>query len=510
MRNEESYFNLLDQSWIPVRMLDGRDQLLGVRATLRHAREIAAIEDASPLVVAALYRLLLAVLYRALQGPNSFDEARTLYREGLPIEKIDYYLERSYGRFWLFDQEQPFGQIATFDPKNWRAWTVLAAEHNADNAKVLFDHINVKSAGSIDAASAARWLLAAQTFSVSAGKSELSHTGTAPSATAAMVLPIGRDLHDTLIYSLVPQSRDIGADDLALWEREPESVTHLAAGITRPVAGYADRYTWNSRAVRLRASSTGRVEVLAFASGVGYAPNNDTDPMLGYRIDDKRGRLPVQFSQRGFWRDFDSLLPDGGDLAPLVMEHALGLARYLPQRSPSSVMVLGQSNEKAKIEFWRMERFVLPRALSSSGAVRVHLRVLLDKAEEGQRALWASTASYARDLLSRGERKPATADVSAFVRQTQVIEHYWSLLEPTFHRVLQNYGCDEDFDTIHARWLHAVKEALTLAWDSLRNAAPVGDAWNLRALVKAERPVRKAVAELSRKIMQLEHREEAV
>jgi CRISPR system Cascade subunit CasA len=81
MRNEESYFNLLDQSWIPVRMLDGRDQLLGVRATLRHAREIAAIEDASPLVVAALYRLLLAVLYRALQGPNSFDEARTLYRE---------------------------------------------------------------------------------------------------------------------------------------------------------------------------------------------------------------------------------------------------------------------------------------------------------------------------------------------------------------------------------------------------------------------------------------------
>ena len=90
----------------------------------------------------------------------------------------------------------PFGQIPTFEPKTWRAWTVLATEHNADNAKVLFDHIDIDAPGTISEAEATRWILATQTFSVSCGKSELSHTGTAPSATAAMVLPIGCDLQE--------------------------------------------------------------------------------------------------------------------------------------------------------------------------------------------------------------------------------------------------------------------------------------------------------------------------
>lgn len=507
--NEERHFNLIDAPWIPVRLADGRDVELGLRETLRRAREIAAIEDASPLVVAALHRLLLAVLYRALQGPTSRDAARALFRDGLPQEKVDAYLDQWHGRFWLFDPHHPFAQIPDFEPKNWRAWTVLAAEHNADNAKVLFDHVDVKAAGSIDPAAAARWLLATQTFSVSAGKSELSHTGTAPSATAAIALPLGRDLHDSLLFALVPQGRDIAVDDLPLWEREPESVTHLAEGIERSVAGYADRYTWRSRAARLRATLKRQVDALAFASGVGYVAADDIDPMQGYRIEEKRGRLPMQFRERGFWRDFDSLLPDSGDLAPRVIEHALFLSRHQPERFPSSVMVLGQANNKAKIEFWRMERFALPRALIGTGAIRVHVRSLLDAAETRQRALWASCASYARDLLSRGERTPVPDDIRAFVRQTHAVEHYWSLLERSFHESLQSYADDEEFDAIRARWLAAVKDALTAAWTTLRDAAPASDAWTLRALVKAERPVRKALAELTGEISQTEPKKEA-
>ena len=154
--------------------------------------QIAAIEDPSPLVVAALHRFLLAVLYRALEGPTDIDQAKALFREGLPGERITAYLDKWRDRFWLFDEKYPFGQIPTFEPTTWRAWMVLAAEHNADNAKVLFDHVDVDAPGTISGGAAARWILATQTFSVSCGKSELSHTGTAPSATAAMAMPLGR------------------------------------------------------------------------------------------------------------------------------------------------------------------------------------------------------------------------------------------------------------------------------------------------------------------------------
>ena len=232
-----SRYNLIDEPWIPLRLLTGERVEWGIRDTLVRAAEVAVIEDPSPLVVASLHRLLLAVLYRALEGPTDINQAKGWFRSGIPVEKVEAYLERWRDRFWLFDARYPFAQIPTFEPRIWRAWTALAAEHNADNAKVLFDHIDVEIPGVATEGATARWLLATQTFSVSAGKSELSHTGTAPSATAAMVLPLGRNLHDTLLLALVPQNREILASDLPLWERPPESLDSLKSGAERAIVG---------------------------------------------------------------------------------------------------------------------------------------------------------------------------------------------------------------------------------------------------------------------------------
>lgn len=504
-----SRFNLIDEKWIPVRYPNGARDELGIRDALLRAKEIATIEDASPLVVAALHRFLLAVLYRALEGPTDIDQAKALFRDGLPGEKITAYLEKWRDRFWLFDDTFPFGQVPTFEPKTWRAWTVLAAEHNADNAKVLFDHVDVEAPGTISDAAAVRWLLATQTFSVSCGKSELSHTGTAPSATAALVLPLGRDLHDTLLLSLVPENREIHSGDLPLWERVPESLAILAEGIERAVTGFADRYTWRTRSISLKGSNSGRSGNLAFASGVGCTSMGQIDPMLGYRIDDKKGKLPIQFRDRGFWRDFDSLLPDASRLAPLVIEHAAALTRSNRERFPKSVMVLGQANNKAKIEYWRMERFALPGALAGNNSIRVHIRQLLADAEDAQRFLWAACASFARDLLSRGERKPAKEDVTKFVKQMAVTDWYWAVLESCFHEVLCDYTLDRDFEDIRWQWLKSVRDTLKTAWGQHRAHVSMGDAWAIRALVKAEAPVRRKLKEFDAEILKLEPKKEA-
>ncbi len=498
-----SRFNLIDEKWILVRFLDGSRGELGIQDILLQAKDITAIEDQSPLVVAGLHRFLLAVLYRALEGPTDIDQARKLFKDGLSKGKITAYLNKWRDRFWLYDEKYPFGQIPDFEPNTWRSWTVLAAEHNADNAKVLFDHVDVEVPGTISEAAACRWILATQTFSVSCGKSELAHTGTAPSATAAIVLPLGGDLQDTLLFALIPENREIANGDLPLWEREPESVERLRQGVKRASSGLADRYTWRIRSIRIAQNNFGRVEKLAFASGVEDSSADQVDPMLSYRIHDKHGKLPIQFRDRGLWRDFDSLLPDQSHLGPQVIEHALRLTRSNPGRFPRSVLVLGQANNKAKIEYWRMERFALPEALTGDRSIRTEIRQLLREAEDVQKCLWLACRSYARNLLSRGEREPDARDIKKFVAQMPTDSWYWSALEARFHEILQQYSLERDPEDIRCQWLRFVKDALSKAWEHHRNSVSMGDAWAIRALVKAEGPVRAKLKELDEEILKL-------
>lgn len=500
-----SRFNLIDEPWIPVRYPNGDRAELGIRDTLLGAKGITAIEDPSPLVVAALHRFLLAVLYRALEGPTDIDEARALFKAGIPGEKVVAYLEHWKQRFWLFDEQHPFFQTPTYTPKKeWRSWTVLAAEHNADNAKVLFDHIDVNDAGAISAAAAARWLLAAQTFALGGGNSELGYTSSAPSASAVMVLPVGRNLEDTLLLCLTPQNREVMRNDVPVWECGPYTVERLQAGITREVAGNAQLYTWPSRTIRLLDAPRGGVSQLAFAAGVKFGKQPFVDPMLAYRIDKKKGRLPRQFSERGLWRDFDSLLPDDAHLAPGVIEHAAALTRTQRERFPKSVTALGQANNKAKIEYWRMERYALPEALASDRCIRVEIRQLLSDTEDTQKALWQACRTYARNVLSRGERVPDGKDISKFVEQMPAISWYWSALEAAFHDVLRNYTLERDPDDIRCLWLNSVRNALSDAWAQHAASVSTGDAWAIRALVRAEGAIGKQLKALDEEIQKYE------
>jgi len=520
-----SRFNLIDEPWIPVRLPDGTRAELGIRDTLLRAKDLAVIEDPSPLVVASLHRFLLAVLYRALEGPTDIDQAKNWFKTGLPADKIKVYLDQWRERFWLFDEKCPFFQIPDFEPQTWRAWTVLAAEHNADNAKVLFDHIDVTRAYSVSPGKAARWLMATQTFSVSAGKSELSHTGTAPSATAAIALPFGLNLEDTLLLSLVPQNRAVFAQDLPVWERDVDSLATLKTGAERAISGYADRYTWRTRSIRLRSNETGNVNVLAFASGVENATKEASDPMLAYRIEEKQGRLPIQFKAHGLWRDFDSLLPDDAHLAPAVIEHAAAMSRFIRERAPRSVMVLGQASSKAKIEYWRMECHQLPANLVGNPNSRSEIRQLLEDAKKSGNTLESALRDWAKSMITKGDRdlqpdkwakgKWIPGDVSKAIGKLLPDASpasaltYWSRLEAAFHDTLRHYTLERDADDIRLDWLKAVRAALRDAWAQHAASVSTGDAWAIRALVRAEGAVGKQLKSLNEEIAKYEtHRKE--
>jgi CRISPR system Cascade subunit CasA len=159
--------------------------------------------------------------------------------------------------------------------------------------------------------------------------------------------------------------------------------------------------------------------------------------------------------------------------------------------------------EPTKIEFWRGERFVLPEVVANDGLARARLRELLDYAETAQHALWKASQSFARDLIGRGERKPAPEDVSAFVRQMTVTPAYWAMLEMRFHDLLKGYTMQRELNDVRAEWLSTIREALERAWRTHEIAVQFSDAWTIRALVKADRSVATELIRLGSEISQL-------
>lgn len=503
MSAESSRFNLIDKAWIPVvRKLDSKRVELGIREVLRQAKDIAVIEDPSPLVTAALHRFLLAVLYRALEGPSNIDQAKAWFKTGLPADKIDAYLERWRDRFWLFDETHPFGQNPNIPAKEIEPWMKLTAEHNATTNKVLFDHTDAKMPGERSFAECGRWLVSTMTFSLSGGRGYFP----SPSVNGLMCIPVGVNLHETLCYCLIDQNRAVIQGDIPLWERNPEKLPITSP--KRPPAGNADLYSWQARLVLLEACPTGGVAFVRFIAGLGHESTMPiTDPMLAYTTDKEKGRLTLRFREnRGIWRDFDSLLPGAGGEAPLTIQHSIRLAGRDPRLLPKSILTLGlrYTPPNANVDFWRMEAFEFPLALADTKEIREDIRQLLQVAEDSQQALWRACKSFARDLLSRGERDPDGKDISRFVEQMPVSAAYWSALEAEFHDVLRHYTFDSDPDAIRLDWLKTVRATLSDAWQRHAASVSTSDAWAIRARVRAEVHVNKQIGALNKEIKQYE------
>ena len=80
MKNPE--YNLLDEPWIPVRLLDGTITEVGLLELLRRTTDIADLACELPTQDMAIQRLLLAVAYRVAAPRDAHDWARQ-WDEGL-------------------------------------------------------------------------------------------------------------------------------------------------------------------------------------------------------------------------------------------------------------------------------------------------------------------------------------------------------------------------------------------------------------------------------------------
>ncbi|MDR7556564.1 MAG: type I-E CRISPR-associated protein Cse1/CasA [Armatimonadota bacterium] len=472
-------FDLLNQEWIPVTYAGGRGHV-GIREALLRAHELERIGPASPLAEAALHRLLLAVLHRALSGPAAPDAILDLHKVGrFPRDALDSYFQRWAGRFDLFSATTPFYQVPDLPDHEPSPWTKLLPELASGNNPTLFDHTFDEHPPSASPVEAVVALLVHQAFAPGGLIKRLGVTSgpAAPVAGAALFIPQGTTLFETLLLNLVPYEPE---GDEPIWERDPYRTADVAGGLARKIlSGRTRTYTWLSRAVRLLPEVDGTVRFMGYGPGVIHEPGPDLDPMCAYRRSDN-GLQPYTLSvERAFWRDFEAILPAHATWRqPATVDHA---RRFLRQTDRAALLfpltVVGQITRQAKVEDVRREAYPLSaRALEPDEAARIQEALKL--AAEIGNVLGRTGRILAAGLAAPGE-------VFEVTRSLPLQSTYWSELEVEFPRFLRQLTLDGARVALQ-RWKDAVSEAVHQAWGLTVRAIGAG-ARHLRAISEAER-----------------------
>ncbi|WP_105317431.1 type I-E CRISPR-associated protein Cse1/CasA [Thermus tenuipuniceus] len=474
-------FNLLEEPWIPVRE-GGRVREVSLRDALVRAPAIERIDTPSPLEEAALHRLLLAVLYRALPRLGDFWDALDLVERGeLDSKALEGYLSRFYDRFYLFHEEAPFLQIPDLPTKDPLPWAKLLPEMASGNNPTLFDHTTEENVPMTSYAQAARALLVHQAYAPGGLLKRLGVTSAedAPLARPAAFLVVGENLFQTLVLNLVPQ-KDPG---VPVWERSPLRTQDVAGHATKwPLQGAALVYAWPSRGVCLLDEGTG-VREMAYGPGVKPLEVGFHDPMVAHRLDAKGQVSPLRLSvEKSFWRDFSAMLPAAGESFPATLAHALRLAEELGLRR--ELRVLGQVSDQAKVLDVRREVYPLPQGFLSPVAEAL-LQKGLELAEEVGKELSGVARRVAQGLL--GDKDPE--ELRRFQDSLPLLRLYWAELDGRFPQFLEKLAGPGAMDF----WREEVRRAALRAWEETR--AFLGtEGRHLKALAEGERAMGSVLA----------------
>ena len=492
-------YDLRTQPWIPCVRNDGAAVTLSLQATLAEAHTLREPGGESPLVTAALYRLLLAVLHRVYAGPADPGAWGAIWdARQFDAARLNAYFDRWGDRFDLFHPERPFYQ-APDDRVKPKSVTALVHHVASGNNATLFDHHTDEGGLALTPPEAARMVVVAQTFGMGglSGIPGVAFTG-APWVGGIVLLVQGKTLFDTLVLNMLAYNENEKppcqrtSRDRPAWEQDdpfsPErQIPH----------GYLDYLTWQNRRVLLFPAETAN-GVLVREMTVAPALRLDAevyDPQKHYRIDKKLGHLALRFNEdRALWRDSAAIFEMRGDdyHPPLALKWLGQLQKYtsLNKADQQRMLALGMANDKAKVEFYRSEQWPLPLAYldEESGPVLVEaLKEITQTAENVSSQLWGAMRTLAQLLLCpesdlEGAHQPHPDDINAITRQWDVKRRYWSRLEIPFRRTLEFVPRDKGAAMID--WQQTLRRTAWNAFDSIAEDLS-NDPRALKAYVKA-------------------------
>jgi CRISPR system Cascade subunit CasA len=502
-----SDFNLIDEPWIPCIDLQGRGVEYGIRDTLLKAHELREICDDSPLVTVAIHRLLLAILYRAHEGPKDMSGWKEWFNIGFfkPDERIDDYLTKWRNRFFLFDDQYPFMQVGGLDLQIDKSDGLMRLVREAPDkgGRILFDHRMGTERPEYEPKQIARMILSAQSYSgtgiASAGKItqkgkdkviEPTPCQFAPCVEGLVLWLQGENFFQTLLLNLVPH--DYVANDKPSWE--DDSIIDAAVnswGNLHTFTGIAQRFTPLCRFIRI----IDRKQMF-FTNGLKTKADSD-DPMKAYsRLNDRSEYKAVKLREdRAAWRDAHTLFSLGSTVSkpPAALNH---LARIDGRVSQPKANIVGIATDQGKVLLWRHERMPVPVELLSSLDLTERLARLISEAEavgnELSRGLfWSATAKKTTrtepvgriqmivDLMLdpllefRGNgfvrtadgRFPSDAHNASCLRLSENLDPrpaYWARMEKHFFALLEHLP--EDWDNAKEGWRPDEKQTATNTW----------------------------------------------
>lgn len=323
-------FSLLEEPWIPCRLVDGSSVELSLTDVLSRPEQIRGIESELPAMDFALLRLLLAVMYGALgQSTASTGDWYNVWNGTWPGRKISDYLQHFAHRFDLLHPREPFFQVADLH---------TAKDELGPVTKIMLDvpdgHIyqSMRAGGGLEFLSfseAARWVVTVQAYDVSGiksgavgdprvkgGKGYPLGTGWTGRLTGTFVE--GSDLRQTLLLNFVgSEASDQGwQGDAPIWARAAQDEKEDPQA--KPL-GPASLYTWQSRRVRLGHDGR-RVHgvVLAYGDRAPMHNMHGLEPLGRWRRSspqEKKLGIPLVYMPRGaesarrLWRGVAAVLP---------------------------------------------------------------------------------------------------------------------------------------------------------------------------------------------------------
>lgn len=481
-------FNLLDEPWIQVITTDGAPATLSLLDVFRDASQIRRIAGELPTQDAAVLRLLLAILYRAVPMADGDEESLTeVWGEwwndrALPLDQVQEYLSHYRDRFDLFDPAVPFFQVADLHTAsgNTPGIGVLIADLPAGHK--LFTNRAGAGAVTLSHAEAARWLVHCHAFDFSGIKSGAVGDdrvkggrgypiGTGWAGNLGLVILEGEDLAETLLLNLVlaTPSRD---EDRPPWE--VERWTAAQTGQDSP-AGPAQAMTWQSRRIRMWTDGKQVHDALvSIGDKIRVRNQNAVEPMSGWRrsaAQEKQHKESLVYmprtygSERNIWRGLTTLLvgdargvgtaaPEGiraGSIRWLSMlrEHE----RIAPDEFVSlHVVCMAYGTHNASVTDILSDRLTIRAQVARDPQLQERAERAVQTAELAARLL-----GRLADNLAKAEGRDRAADRER--RQ----ERTYQLLDPHFRAWLE--GLNQEGASAHeARWVARVRdEALASA-----------------------------------------------
>lgn len=261
---------------------DGSSATLSVREALGLADEIRSINGDIPLQRFTLTRLLIAILYGAFGHEFTVEQWRYMLDGGASNpairERLHEYCDRVHDRFDLFDEHQPFYQVAGLHTAKHEMSGLERLILDVPSGEPFFTTRIGEGLQSVQADEAARWLVTVQAFDSSGIKSGAVGDprvkggkgypiGVAWDGHLGGFLVEGSTLWQTLMlnyvsYEVLSAAQDSidWDDDIPVWER-PASDASPAEGFDQPsdftgdtsfFHGPATLMTWQSRRMLLK------------------------------------------------------------------------------------------------------------------------------------------------------------------------------------------------------------------------------------------------------------------